>query len=59
MLQGFAVACDLEEILRILQERNVAIHDPQFLIGEDGRVVIHDPLAMWCTIRLRLILIGI
>jgi hypothetical protein len=34
---------DLEEIWRIMKEKNVAIDDLQFLIGKDGHVVITDP----------------
>ena len=37
---------DLEEILRIMEEKGVVIRDLQFLIGEDGRAVIHDPMAL-------------
>jgi hypothetical protein len=34
---------DLEKILKIIEEKQLTITDLQFLIGEDGRVVIFDP----------------
>ena len=36
-------ASDLREIRRLMVENKVRIHDLQFLIGKDGRVVVSDP----------------
>jgi hypothetical protein len=36
---------DLEDITRIVSEKQIRIQDMQFLVGRDGRVVINDPQA--------------
>jgi len=36
---------DLKQIRQIMQEKQIWVNDLQFLIGEDGRMVIADPIA--------------